>query len=607
MINDDRQDEIEQPDILIVDDTPGNLHLLSRILIKRGYQVCEANDGKTALEAAQTRLPDLILLDIMMPDMDGYSVCTQLKSDQKTAEIPVIFLSALDDVFDKVKAFQAGGVDYITKPFQFQEVLARVQNQLTIRKAEQKLRLLNAELEARVKQRTQELEVANAKLREMAFRDDLTNLPNRALFLQYLERAIRGMAGNGNGNATPQPNRQFVVLFLDCDRFKMVNESLGHSVGDELLVAISQRLQSLLKSGDTLARLGGDEFAILVTDIDGRDQAIAIAERVLDIFSYPFNLQHQEVFINASIGIALSYLGYEKPEHLLRDADTAMYRAKDLGKGQYHIFDPSMHDKVSQTLQIENDLRRAIKQEEFIVYYQPIISLKTGQIAGFEALVRWHHPRRGLISPGLFIPVAEETGLITPIGNWVFRTACDRLRYWQQQKLVDESLFVSVNVSARQFAQLDLIEQIKTCLIQTQLDPQCLKLEITESAIMDNPKTATAILDSLRRQKIQLSIDDFGTGYSSLSYLHSFQVDTLKIDQSFVQRMDEARGRFGLVPVIVNIAQTMGMGVIAEGVETEQQLSSLRRFDCEFAQGYLFARPLEERQLLELIESRPRW
>jgi diguanylate cyclase (GGDEF)-like protein len=568
MMNDDRPDENENTDILIVDDTPGNLHLLSRILLKRGYRVREANDGKTALEAAQTLLPDLILLDIMMPDMDGYSVCAQLKSERKTAEIPVIFLSALDDVFDKVKAFQAGGVDYITKPFQFQEVLARVRNQLTIRKAEKKLRLLNAELEARVKQRTQELEVANAKLREMAFRDDLTNLPNRALFLQYLERAIRGTAGNGNGTAAPQPNRQFVVLFLDCDRFKMVNESLGHSVGDELLVAISQRLQSLLKSGDTLARLGGDEFAILVTDIDGRDQAIAMAERVLDVFSHPFNLRHQEVFINASIGIALSYLGYEKPEHLLRDADTAMYRAKDLGKGQYHIFDPSMHDKASQTLQIENDLRRAIQQEEFIVYYQPIISLKTGQIAGFEALVRWHHPRRGLISPGLFIPVAEETGLITPIGNWVFRTACDRLRYWQQQKLVDESLFVSVNVSARQFAQLDLIEQIEQVLLQTQLDPQCLKLEITESAIMDNPKTATAILDSLRRQNIQLSIDDFGTGYSSLSYLHSFQVDTLKIDQSFVQRMDETRGQFGLVPVIVNIAKTMAMGVIAEGVET---------------------------------------
>ncbi|MEB3885871.1 EAL domain-containing protein [Lyngbya sp. CCY1209] len=606
-MNDDRPDENENTDILIVDDTPGNLHLLSRILLKRGYRVREANDGKTALEAAQTLLPDLILLDIMMPDMDGYSVCAQLKSERKTAEIPVIFLSALDDVFDKVKAFQAGGVDYITKPFQFQEVLARVRNQLTIRKAEKKLRLLNAELEARVKQRTQELEVANAKLREMAFRDDLTNLPNRALFLQYLERAIRGTAGNGNGTAAPQPNRQFVVLFLDCDRFKMVNESLGHSVGDELLVAISQRLQSLLKSGDTLARLGGDEFAILVTDIDGRDQAIAMAERVLDVFSHPFNLRHQEVFINASIGIALSYLGYEKPEHLLRDADTAMYRAKDLGKGQYHIFDPSMHDKVSQTLQIENDLRRAIQQEEFIVYYQPIISLKTGQIAGFEALVRWHHPRRGLISPGLFIPVAEETGLITPIGNWVFRTACDRLRYWQQQKLVDESLFVSVNVSARQFAQLDLIEQIEQVLLQTQLDPQCLKLEITESAIMDNPKTATAILDSLRRQNIQLSIDDFGTGYSSLSYLHSFQVDTLKIDQSFVQRMDETRGQFGLVPVIVNIAKTMAMGVIAEGVETEQQLSSLRRFDCEFAQGYLFAKPLKERQLLKLIESRPTW
>ncbi|MDT9178214.1 MAG: EAL domain-containing protein [Limnospira sp. PMC 1291.21] len=589
----------QESDILIVDDTPGNLHLLSRILRKKGYQVREAIDGKTALEEVNNKLPDLILLDIMMPDIDGYTVCNQLKSDPNTAEVPIIFLSALDDIFDKVKAFESGGVDYISKPFQFQEVLIRVKNQLTLRRTQQQLQILNTQLEARVEQRTKELEIANSKLRDMAFRDELTNLPNRALFLERL--------ADGIDIKQQYPNYQFVVLLLDCDRFKMINESLGHSVGDQLLVAISKRLKSLLKPEDTLARLGGDEFAIMVNKIEDMAEAKTIAQKVLDSFSHPFVLPNQEVFINVSIGISLSHLDYQKPEHILRDADTAMYRAKDLGKGQYHIFDPSMHHHVSEKLQLENDLRRAITNNEFLVYYQPIIHLKTGKIAGFEALIRWQHPTKKLIPPVLFIPIAEETGLINAIGYLVLKSACEQFRSWQENKLINDSMFISVNVSARQFANMELSQQIQQILEATKLDPHCLKLEITESAIMDNPKTAVAILEGFKSQNVRLSIDDFGTGYSSLSYLHNFQVDTLKIDKSFVQRMDNNGSSCGLVPVIVNIAKTMKMGVIAEGVETPEQLSLLRSLECEFAQGYLFSPPLPESSLLDLISGNLTW
>ena len=586
-------------DILIVDDTLDNLHLLSRMLTRQGYNVRKALNGSMALTAAQTVAPDLILLDIMMPEMDGYEVCQRLKADPNTAEIPIIFLSALDDVLDKVKGFQVGGVDYITKPFQFEEVLARVQNQLALRAAEQQIRLLNTVLEQRVLERTQQLEEANAKLLEMALHDALTGLPNRALLMTDLNRAIQ--------KAKADPSYQFAVLFLDCDRFKVVNDSLGHLVGDELLVKIAQRLNQALELPSTLARLGGDEFAILLLEMSHFRQAVQLADRILESFSRPFHLQRHEVFINASIGVVMGHSQYDEPEYLLRDADTAMYRAKALGKGQYHIFDPALHAAALERLQLETDLRRGIEQQELIVHYQPIIDLKIGQIAGFEALVRWCHPKRGLVSPGAFIPIAEETGLITPIGNWVLSEACYQLQTWQKQGYVDPSLFVSVNLSVKQFAQPNLLDQIDQALDYSQLNPELLKLEITESAIMDNHKHVATILEDLRKRKIQISIDDFGTGYSSLSYLHSFPVDSLKVDKSFVQRLNSSSENIGLIPVIVSLAKTMNMAVIAEGIETLEQLTQLRELNCGFGQGYLFSTPLPAEQLVDLISSTPQW
>lgn len=598
MITDQHRDR-PQADILVVDDTPENLRLLSTMLVHEGFYVRKALNGSMALTAVEALPPDLILLDIMMPEMDGFEVCERLKANPATQEIPVIFLSAIDSTFDKVKAFQAGGTDYITKPFQIEEVLARINHQLSLKVAVQEIRQLNVNLEERVRERTNQLELAHTQLLELVLRDQLTGLDNRIAFVDRLDLAL--------SHAQSDHSYQFAVLFLDCDRFKIINDSLGHECGDQLLVEISKRLCKLLHPPDTVARLGGDEFAILLTQIQSTNHVTQFCEKVLKIFSDPFTLQEQRIFINVSIGVVLGNKNYLKPEHLLRDADTAMYHAKAAGKAQYRLFESTMHESALRFLQIETDLRKAIREQEFVLHYQPIICLNTGEITGLEALVRWCHPEQGLVSPIEFIPIAEETGLINQIGLLVLNQACDQLKIWQKHKLVKETFSISVNLSARQFAQPNLTEQIYQVLADTQLDPHCLKLEITESAIMGNPRAAADILHHLRQRHIQLSMDDFGTGYSSLSYLHSFPMDSLKIDRSFVQKLNELSNNRGLVPIIVAIAKTMSMSVIAEGIETTEQLNQLRSLQCDFGQGYLFSKPLPANEVIDLITSHPRW
>ncbi len=587
--------DLAEADILIVDDTPENLRLLSKMLLKEGYRVRKAINGELALMAMRAAPPDLILLDIMMPEMDGFEVCERLKADPDLTDIPVIFLSALSEIFDKLKAFQAGGADFITKPFHLDEVRMRVRNQLIFRSNAQEIQQLNAQLEARVKERTQQLEQLNAHLQQIAFKDALTGLGNRAYLLQTIETTIA------------QSEAPFAVLFLDCDRFKRVNDSLGHSVGDQLLVAVAQRLQTHITPQDTLVRLGSDEFAILLRHIPDLG-VTAIADQILDSFTQPFQLQPHEVFINVSIGIVVGDTSRStQPEYLLRDANTAMHHAKLTGKARYQVFDNAMHETAVRVLQTETDLRRALNQDELVVFYQPIVSLAATRVIGFEALIRWQHPQRGLVPPGEFIPIAEETGLIAPIGYWVLEAACQQLYQWQQQNLTEAPLTMSVNLSARQFAQPDLIQQIDRILEKTQLNPELLKLEITESAIMDNSASAAIVLQKLRERQIQICIDDFGTGYSSLSYLHSFPVDILKIDKSFVSPTGGQSSTRGLLPIMMNIAQTMGMHVVAEGIETQQQLEHLKALSCDFGQGYLFARPLEADKAIALVTATLQW
>jgi len=438
---------------------------------------------------------------------------------------------------------------------------------------------------------------AEAQLVHDAFHDGLTGLPNRALFIDHLRLSV---ARSGR-----KESQLFSVLFLDLDRFKVVNDSLGHLVGDKLLVAMAHRLDSCVRPGDTIARLGGDEFTILLEDLKNNNEAIHVAERIQRELSKPFELDGRQISTSASIGIAPSTIGYEQPEDILRDADTAMYYAKSVGGSRHQVFDKSMHTRAVKLLQMQTDLRRAIEKEELFVEYQPIVSLDTFRVTGFEALARWNQQDQGPINPSQFIPVAEELGLIFPMGEWILRQACAQTSKWQEQYPMDAPLTISVNLSGKQFTQPDLIEQIEKILAETNLSPTSLKLEITESAMVENEAAASEMLRRLRLLGVGLSIDDFGTGYSSLSSLHRFPISTLKIDASFVRRMSGQNENTEIVRTIMSLADNLGMDVTAEGVETLEQVTKLRTFGCKKGQGFFFSRPVSATNAEALLRETP--
>ncbi|HEY9422585.1 MAG TPA: EAL domain-containing protein, partial [Thermoanaerobaculia bacterium] len=426
---------------------------------------------------------------------------------------------------------------------------------------------------------------AEERLLHDAFHDPLTGLPNRALFMDRLGMAI--------AHAKRRLSYTYAVLFIDLDRFKNINDSLGHSAGDELLVSVSRRLASCLRPGDTVARLGGDEFTILLDEVTDVEHAVQVAQRLHREMAQPFHIQGHEVYVTLSLGITLGAGGdYDRPEDVLRDADTAMYGAKSSGKSRDAVFDREMHDRAVALLQLETDLRRALERSEFEIHYQPIVSLTTGEIDAFEALLRWRHPWRGLLMPDTFVPVAEETGLIVPMGWWVLRAACQQLADWQILPGVRKPLAVTVNLSGKQFLQADLVQRVEEILQITGLEPSCLRLEITESTIMSKAEEAISKLQGLRDLGIKVYIDDFGTGYSSLSYLHRLPVDALKIDRSFVSEMCHREDRSEIVGTIVTLARNLRIDVAAEGIETAEQVSRLRVLDCHYGQGYFFSRPL---------------
>jgi len=439
------------------------------------------------------------------------------------------------------------------------------------------------------------LQESKDHFRHAAFHDSLTDLPNRSLFSDYLKLAIE--------RSKRQNDYLFAVLFLDLDRFKYINDSLGHSCGDQLIVDLARRLQGCLRQVDTVSRFGGDEFAILLDGIRDPSDAIRVAEKIQEELLRPFELGGHEAFTSASIGIALSSGGYDQPDFILRDADTAMYRAKDAGKARYELFDLEMHSRAVIRMRLENDLRRAVERNEFCVFYQPIISVATGRLSGFEALVRWEHPERGLVAPSEFIPVAEETGLIGSLGSWILEESCRQMHAWHQLHPANRALTMNVNLSSKQLIQSGLVQEVKTILKKTGLPARSLKLEITESVVMENAELATNMLRQLSDLNVHLCIDDFGTGYSSLSYLHRFPVDTLKIDRSFVNRIEEKDENVEIVRTIATLARNLGMEVVAEGVESSEQLACLRSLNCEYAQGYHFSRPLNAEAAAGFIES----
>ena len=721
--------------ILVVDDRPENLHLLSDALSHKGYDVKCVVNGEMALIVANTVIPDLILLDVIMPGIDGYQVCKRLKSDRVTKDIPVIFLSANNNSVDRIKALNAGGVDYINKPFQIDEVLLRIKNQLQLQAARREILKLNTELEHRIKERTTQLETANRELQqeilerrqvsrllqeseeklesilnsleevvwsaevttsnllflnpaatkvygrsveellanpdlrlesihpedrdrvelslasslnnsnELEYRivqpngeirwvwersrlirdkngianrrdgiicditerkkveqelsyeakhDSLTDLPNRSAFIERVEQTLKYCQEN--------PEHLFAVLFIDLDRFKIVNDSLGHLVGDELLISVAQVLTGCSRASDFVARLGGDEFTILLGKISSIDDGNTIAERIQNQLKTPFNLHGHKVFTSASIGIVVGNHQYQDSSEILRDADIAMYRAKSDGKARHEVFDREMYAQTKELLEIENDLRKAILENQFVLHYQPIISFEDDTLYGFEALLRWNHPTKGLIYPDKFIYIAEETGAIESIGSWVLKTACQQLKTWQTRYPSEASLKISVNIAGQQIKDPNFLNTLDSVLATTKLPKNSLHLEITESNFMDYDPETISLFSQIRERGIKLDIDDFGTGYSSLQYLNRFPIATLKIDRSFTQGMLDEKENFEIVKTIVSLARTLKIDVIAEGVENLKQLKVLKTFNCKLGQGYLFSKPVDSKSAELLID-----
>jgi diguanylate cyclase (GGDEF)-like protein len=460
--------------------------------------------------------------------------------------------------------------------------------------AERHIAELNDSIEEQ-KRISHALQESKERFRHAALHDALTGLPNRTLFAEHLRKAIE--------RAKRDKEFIFAVLFLDFDRFKYVNDSLGHTFGDQLLMEISHRLRECVRQVDSVARFGGDEFAILLDGINAPNLAIHIAERIQQVMTTPFRIDGHETFLTTSVGIALSTDGYARPDEVLRDADIAMYRAKESGKARHEVFDKTMHAQTISRLNLENDLRRALERREFFLVYQPLVQVGSGKLHGFEALVRWQHPERGVVPPMEFIPVAEETGLIVPLGRWVLEEACRQVREWQCDFPEFRSLMLSVNLSGKQLNDPKLIQAVKDIMFDTGFDPSRLKLEITESVVMENAEASTVLLKQLRALGLQLSIDDFGTGYSSLSYLHRFPVTTLKIDRSFVSRMGQGDENLEIVRTIVTLAKNLNMDVVAEGIETQEQRAQLHALGCQYGQGYLFAKPLEVTAVGAYIEA----
>ncbi|MGA3039942.1 MAG: EAL domain-containing protein [Bryobacteraceae bacterium] len=435
--------------------------------------------------------------------------------------------------------------------------------------------------------------------------DALTGLPNRTLFHEQLAACLE--------RAAQERGHRFAVLLLDLDRFKVVNDSLGHTAGDELLIHVAQRLCAAVRNGapdgadrsaphDLIARMGGDEFAILLENVH-KDGAIRIAGRIRESIHAAFKLESAEVFTTASIGIAPGNSTYGTPAEILRDADTAMYKAKSLGRSRFEVFEGEMRAEAVARLELESDLRRAVDNQEFVLYYQPKVSLKTGKMVGAEALIRWRHPVRGIVPPDEFIPLAEETGLIVPIGLWVLREACNTMRKWQAEFPTMPPLEVSVNVSVRQFREPDLHAQIAAILDETRLNPATLQLEITESVLMDDIDEVAGLLGRLKTLGVGLKIDDFGTGYSSLKCLSRLPFDVLKIDRSFVVNMSGPGGTVDTIRAILSLAENLGMQVVAEGIEKKEQLTELQSLRCDYGQGYYFSPPIEQEALSELIRK----
>ncbi|VAW85851.1 diguanylate cyclase/phosphodiesterase (GGDEF & EAL domains) with PAS/PAC sensor(s) [hydrothermal vent metagenome] len=542
--------------ILIVDDAKINIEALNTILCN-DYRVLFATNGAMAINIAKNQKPDLILLDVIMPAMDGYQVCIELKSDLETQDIPIIFITSKNSDEDEEMGFQLGAVDYLTKPVRPATVKLRVHNQLQIRHSED-------------------------LILHQALYDSLTRLPNRALVLDRLKQIL---VNNSRGKT------KTALFFIDLDDFKKINDTLGHNAGDQVLIAYASRLQQCVRDGDTVGRLGGDEFVIILPSIANHDVARTIAEKILEAFNQPIAIaiatESMKIVLTASIGIAISPDDGTDPKILLTKSDTAMYQSKQNGRNTYHFFTKTMNDHVQRRLELESHLRQAVNKKELVVHYQPIIDIPSRSPIGAEALLRWKNPILGNIPPNEFISLAEQTDLIDEIGQFVLHDSCQNFQRLQQQ--TEKPLFLAVNVSPLQFRKNDFCNIVKKTLENTHFPADLLEIELTESLSLSKHNNILETLESLCQHGIRISIDDFGTGYSSLSTLRKFPFTIVKIDRSFIVEIYKNKEDQVLVHAIISMAHALNLKVIAEGVETEEQFAFLKAENCDMAQGFLFS------------------
>jgi diguanylate cyclase len=539
--------------VLSIEDNPGDAILVREMLRDAspdGFHLENADRLSTAVASLLAGEVDCVLLDLSLPDAEGLEALAQVRT--VALDVPIIVLTGRADEVLAVQAVHEGAQDYLIK-------------------GQVDARLLSRSINYAIERKRAEVELAH-----QAMHDALTGLPNRALFYDRLGQALNRVGRQGSAVA---------VLFLDLDRFKLINDSLGHGAGDKLLVSVAERLAGVLRAGDTAARFGGDEFVILCEDVSGERQAIAIAERIAAELDAPFVIDSDEVFAHTSVGIALAAEPGARPEALIRDADAAMYRAKERGGGVYEVFDDAMRERAVRRMATENALHRALDRGEFVMHYQPIVHMATGALYGVEALARWQHPDRGLVMPGEFIEAAEETGLIIALGAWAFEAACRQSAIW------GADVMMSVNLSARQCTHPDLVATFGEILARTRADPAAVSLEITETALMEDIELSTVTLSALKELGLRLALDDFGTGYSSLRALQHFPVDVVKIDRSFIEPIERDPQEAAIVAAVISLSHALGLRTVAEGIETIAQVDRLRALGCDLAQGFYFAKP----------------
>jgi diguanylate cyclase (GGDEF)-like protein len=557
----------ERPVVVLADDDPSIRLMIRHVLESEEFDIVEAADGIEAIKAVEKHHPALVLLDAVMPGIDGFTTCKQIK-DKGHTDIPVMMITGLDDDASVERAYDVGAIDFITKPIKWAVLKHRVKSVVATVVAERKVELL-------------------------AYRDTLTNLPNRLLFADRLEHSIDRAARHRESMA---------LLLVDMDDFKLVNDSFGHDAGDKLIKAVGDLLSRSLRRADTVARLGGDEFAVIVEGIDGVEDAISIADNLSTILEHNVRLEDQETFTGASIGIAIYPDDGDDSRTLLKNADTALFRAKEKGRHCFQFYKPEMSVNAMERLELENSMRKALDEDQFVVHYQPTIDIHKNEIVGVEALLRWEHPDKGIIKPNDFVPLAEDCGLIVPIGEKLIRTAARQVKVWKDEGFENQN--VSINIAPRQFRDMDIVALFKEVIHENDLDGSYFTVEVVEAALLDSESEIESVLKALSGMGITIALDDFGTGFASLAYLKDFPVDIVKIDRMFVEGTPDSRENTAIVEAIAGVTRGLRLRLLAEGIENERQLQMLKGLGCQLGQGYYWSKALPADQYEQFYLNR---